>query len=77
MVPVSRSVLAELPISNKNLGQSEKCAGFLSKPNPKSAAQLQGAWQGPGEKLLRDCFIHRTLEKPPERGNKQDLSRSS
>jgi len=41
MIAVSQCVLAELPISNENLGQTESALDFCSKVNSKSAAQYK------------------------------------
>lgn len=41
IIAVSQSVLAELPIKNENLGQSESFLDFCSKTNPNSAAQYK------------------------------------
>jgi chromosome condensin MukBEF ATPase and DNA-binding subunit MukB len=41
VIALTQSALAELPISNDTLGQSESTLDFCAKVNPKSAAKYQ------------------------------------
>ena len=67
MVPVSQAVLAELPISNANLGQSESVLDFCSKVNPKSSDQ----YKEPGNALVGNAS-EKDLAKARSSGEYKD-----